>query len=182
MANVDAPSGARYVGSLSGTSNPVVREYTQDASDANPIFPGDFVTLEADGNVAPSNAAGVILGVVQYVKVDMDVAATEHPGYSPASTLATVGVIIDPFALYAIQTDGTLALTDIGDNGEIVATDGDTTTGRSAHELSATMAGIAKQLRVIGFSPVEGNDVSSANSEWLVMINQSSLNTAAGTG
>lgn len=180
MANVDAPRGARYVGSLSGTANPVIREYTHDVSDANPIFPGDFVTLEADGNIAPSNAADVILGVAMYVKVDMDVAATEHPGYSPASTAAVVGVCVDPFALYAIQTDGTLALTDIGNNGEIVATNGSTTTGRSAHELSSTMAGATAQLRVVGLSPVEGNDVSTANSEWLVMINEHALRTEAG--
>ena len=65
MANVDRPSGFRPVGSFSGGSwNGAVRTYPVDASNATAIFPGDAITLEADGNVTPAAAGGVILGAV----------------------------------------------------------------------------------------------------------------------
>jgi len=180
MANVDAPSGARYVGRLGGGASPVIREYTHDASDASPIFVGDFVHLETDGNVRPANANEPLLGVVAYVKPDPDVQETMHPGYGPASTLVTVGVIIDPDALYEIQDSGTNAATAVGDNSDIVATDGNTTSGVSAHELLTTLAGGTAQLRRVAVSTLTGNDIASANSKWIVMINEHALRTAAG--
>ena len=181
MSNLDAPRGAQYVGTVSGGGNaaPAIREYTKDAS-GGLIFPGDFVHLETDGAVRAANAAEAIIGVVSYVKVDMDIAETEYPGYGPSASIVTVGVIIDPDALYAIQDSGTNAATAVGDNSEIVATDGSTVTGRSAHELLTTLAGATAQLRRVAVSDKVGNDISAANSEWIVMINEHALRTPAG--
>jgi len=180
MANLDAPKGAVYMGSLVSGSAPAVVEYTHDASDANPIFVGDFVKLEADGRVAPADATDVLLGVCVQIHVDMDVRETEYPGYGPASTEVKVGVCIDPFATYEIQSSGTLAATDVGDNVEIVGTDGSVTTGLSAHEITATAVGATAQCRIIAVSPRQGNDISAANAKFIIMINENELRTAAG--
>lgn len=180
MANVDAPRGARYVGKLGGGATPTIREYNKDAADGSPIAPGDFVHLETDGNVRAANAGEVLLGVCAYVNPDPDVAKTMHPGYGPASTAVVVGVIVDPDALYAIQDSGTNAATAVGDNSDIVATDADTTIGRSRHEILNTLAGATAQLRRVAVSDVQDNDISAANAEWIVMINEHALRTAAG--
>jgi len=181
MSNLDAPRGAQYVGTLGGGgANPRIEEYLHDANDASPIFVGDFVHLETDGNVRPANAAEAILGVVQYVKPDLSILETIEKGFGPASTAVYVGVIVEPFALYAIQDSGTNAATAVGDNSDIVATDGDTDTGVSAHELLTTLAGATAQLRRIKVSEKVGNDISAANSEWVVMINEHAIRTLAG--
>lgn len=182
MSNLDAPRGARYMGTLGGGgANPRTETYTHDVGDANPIFSGDFVKIEADGNVAPANLGDVLLGVCVGVDVDMDVAATEYPGYGPASTAVTVQVIVEPLALYAVQADGVVNADDVGQNADIVGTDGSTSTGRSAHEMGAVLAtGVSGQLRIKELSKIAENDITAANAEWIVMINESSFLTQAG--
>ena len=178
MANVDRPRGAIPVGTISGAPvNGNIREYSVDASNATAIFRGDFVTLESDGNVAPAAAGGVILGVCVGVVVDRAQAETEHPGYIPASTAATIRVAVGPDVLYEVQEDSVssdLALTDVGANIDIIAGAGSTTTGISAHELdsdTATAAGSA-QLRIVGFVNREDNEVGT-NGKWLVRVHES---------
>lgn len=181
MANVDRPRGLRPVGTLSGAPwQGAVREYSVDASNATAIFNGDPVTLEADGNVTPTADGGVILGVVVGVKVDRDVAATEHPGYLPATTAGSVLVCIAPDAIYEVQSDDAataeVALTDVGANIDLNANAGSTTTGQSAYELDAdtiTSAGSA-QLRIIGLVDRPDNAVGEF-AKWLVRVHESHL-------
>lgn len=186
MSNVDRPMGAIPVGTISGSPvNGAVREYPVDASNATAIFPGDFVTLETDGNVTPAAAGGVILGVCVGVKVDRSVAATEHPGYLPATTAGDIMVSVGPDVIYEVQEDGVGGALDagaIGSNIDHIAGAGSTDTGRSAHELdssSATAAGSAG-LRIIGFSKRVDNEVGSANGKLLVVVHESHLNAANG--
>jgi len=181
MANVDRPRGLRPVGTLSGAAwQGAVREYPVDSSNATAIFKGDAVTLEADGNVTPASATGVILGVVVGVKVDRDVAATEYPGYLPATTAGSVMVCIAPDAIYEVQSDDAataeVALTDIGANVDLNVNAGSTVTGQSAHELDAdtiTSAGSA-QLRIIGVVDRPDNEVGEFG-KWLVRVHESHL-------
>lgn len=179
MANVDRPMGAIPVETLSGSPvSGAIREYAVDSSNATAIFPGDFITLEADGNVTPAAAGGVILGVCVGVKVDRAVAATEHPGYLPASTAGYIKVAVGPDIIYEVQEDsvgGALDATAVGANIDHIAGAGSTTTGRSAHELASstlTAAGSAG-LRIIGPSKRVDNEVGSDNGKWLVRVHES---------
>jgi len=183
MANVDRPSGARFVGTIDGSApNGVMRTYPVDSSNGTAIFPGDFVVLEADGNVAPVTAdTDVILGVCEGVVVDRAVAATEHPGYLPASTAGYIRVNVAPGAIYEVQEDSdgsNLALTDVGSNVDIVAGAGSTTTGNSAHELdSSSVVATTAQLRIIGKVDREDNEIGT-NCKWLVTVHESHLKSA----
>ncbi len=181
MANKDAPRGAYPVDSLGGPINHKGRLYDVDASNGTAIFPGDFVKLEADGNVAPAAATDELLGVcigVQLVQLsdnflsNNNLSETEHPGYLPASTAGTIIVVDDPNALFLIQSDGTIEAVDKGNNADIVAGAGSTTTGRSAHEVSATTGTGTAQLRLIDYERSPDNDVTAANSNWIVKINE----------
>jgi hypothetical protein len=186
MANVDGAFGARPIGTLDGSPwNSSVRSYPVDSSNGTAIFPGDFIKLEDDGNVAPAAATNAILGVCVGVVVDRAVPNTEHPGYLPASTAGNVLVCVGKDVLYEIQEDGNMASggarTVIGSNGDIVAGAGSTTTGRSAHELDSSdvttndTTPASAQLRVIDYVHNETNDPLLSNAKWIVMINEHQL-------
>lgn len=186
MANADRPRGFTPVGTLSGSAwEGAVRAYSVDSSNATAIFPGDAITLEADGNVTPAAAGGVILGVCVGVKVNKAVAATEHPGYLPASTAGTVYVSVGSDVIYEIQEDGVggaMTADAIGSNVDHIAGAGSTTTGRSAHELDSsteTAAGSAG-FRVIDYVRKEDNDVTLTNAKFLVYVHESHLKAANG--
>lgn len=187
MANVDRPNGARPVSTLTGGSwQGQVRKYAVDAS-SSVIFPGDFIVLNADGNVDAANAGDLILGVCTGVDVDRTVAATEHPGYLPAASAGSVYVCVGTDIVYEIQEDGNVATAGVvGANGDIVATDGSTTTGVSAHELDSsdvtTKDGTPAtgQLRIIAVVDREDNAIANSNARFLVRINEHSFDTAAG--
>jgi len=193
MANVDRPNGAVAIDSLTGS--PVVGKmnpYTADGTvnDAA-IFPGDFVTLTANGTVRVAVAAEVILGVCGGIEVaaptvedgflsNNNIGVTEHPGYLPADTAGTVLVLDDPDQLFEIQSDGIITSVDQGNNAEIVPTAGSTVTGRSAMEVSATTIAGTAQLRLIRPIKRADNDITLTNGRWIVYINEHAYRTAAG--
>lgn len=165
--------------------NGAVRKYPVDSSNATAIFVGDAITLEDDGNVTPAAAGGIVLGVCTGVVVNRSVAATEHPGYLPASTAGYIYVAVGPDVLYEVQEDGVggaLAATNIGNNIDLIAGTGSTTTGRSAHEIdsnTATAAGSA-QFRIVDYVHREDNDITAVNSKWIVRVFESHWTTTNG--
>ncbi len=79
-----------------------------------------------------------------------------------------------------IQTDGSITADDVGQNADIIAGAGSTVTGRSAHEVSATTIAGTAQLRLIDYFRAADNDLASANSKWIVKINEHIHRAAAG--
>lgn len=183
MANVDRPRGAIPVGTLSGSPwQGAVKEYAVDSSNATAIFRGDFVALEADGNIAPATVGtgNAILGVCVGVEVDRAIQATEHPGYLPATTAGTVKVCVAPDALYEVQEDGDMGVAAKGSNVAFVAGSGSTVTGVSAHELnSSSVTAATEQLRVVELVEREDNEAGT-NAKWIVTINEHTFKEAAG--
>lgn len=155
----DAPFGAMPT----GVTYPP-RAYRKDAS-ASRIFPGDFVKMSNDGNIDVASAGDRLLGVAA------------DP--SAASTADTEVLVYDhPDQEFVIQDDsaGThIAETNIGNNADIVATTGDTTTGRSLHELDSSDAQTTTaQLRIMGLHPIETSFATATGSprRWIVKINE----------
>ncbi|MDI6760925.1 MAG: hypothetical protein QMD05_08860 [Candidatus Brocadiaceae bacterium] len=169
MANVDRPMGFTLVGKLGG-GDVSMNRYKKDAS-ASRVYFGDTVILEADGNVAVAAAGDRLLGV----------SAQD----STASTAEDLLVIDDPDAIYSCQDDGvgtTSAQTHVGNNVDILATTGNTTTGRSAHELDISTVGTASaQFRIVDLDRTPGNDWG-ANARILVRINEHIFNQATAAG
>ena len=161
-ANTDAPFGAMpYDGTLR------IRPYNKVVGYATRIFPGDFVTLVAAGNVQVAAAGDRLLGV-----------AAEN---SAASTAKGDFLVYDhPNQLFVVQNDdgGTaLAQTNVGNNADILATAGDTTTGRSLHELDQSDAQTTTaQLKIVGAHECEdstpGTRVFGANRKVIVRISE----------
>lgn len=180
MANRDAPRGAHPVRHLTGGNAFAMNEYPVDSSNGTAIFPGDFMILEADGNVAPyTSGGGNLIGVCAGVKGDFDNLTRR---YLPASTAGTVFIYDDPNIIFEVQSDGTTEAVDKGQNCDVTATAGSTTTSISAHEASATTTSAIAQLRLLRPVPREDNDVTAANSDWEVLINEHQLHSVGLTG
>jgi len=197
MANSDKPNGARPVGTLSGAPiSGTVRSYLADGSGSD-IFIGDFVEMNDDGFIDVAAAASVeLIGVCvgfQNAQPGQTDGVTDHfmsgatdvdrqKKYYDASADGEMYILVaqGPDVLYEIQTDGTITFTDIGNNAEIVDTAGDTTRGISQQELSATTTAATAQLRIVGPVNRVDNEVASANSRWIVRINENHYTKLAG--
>ena len=148
-----------------------LQPYNKVVGYATRIFPGDFVTLAADGNVQVAAAGDRLLGVSA---VD-----------SAASTAdANVLVYDHPDQRFAVQVDDTgtaTAQTNVGNNTDILATAGDATTSRSRHELTQSGWGTGTaQCKLIGLHPIE--TAFASNRKMIVRISEHIYGTGAESG
>ena len=192
MANVDAPFGLRAVGELgSEIQNGGTTQYRLASALSGKIFKGDLVklvtatgTLEVAGN-GDTDLVGVFNGCFYN---DPTTQKPTWSNYYPGSITPTVGnidafVYDDPNKLFEIQAEGSLTYAAaVGKNIDIVYTAGATINGQSKVEAKdETPTAATKQLRIIGPSRDPSNsDLASANSNWIVRINESVYQRAAG--
>lgn len=164
MANPDLPMGF--------LATPLLQSniYTKDSS-AAAVYPGDLCDVEADGNVDVVAATGPeIIG-----------AATN---WTVASVADSVTIADSPGQRYHAQDDGvgtTAAVTNVGNNADILATAGDATLKQSRQEIDAsTMAEGTAQIRLLG--QVEGPEQGDygANTLWHCVINEHHIQKLAG--
>ena len=200
MANQDAPFGFRAIGGMGssyetqGTSQYQIKDNSTSA-----IFQGDLCMM---GNSASSatdaNGNAVAVGFISCSAVaedtlnfgvfngcfytDPTTAKPTWKNYYPGAINITTGTIDafvfdNPQQLYEVQTAGSLAQTDMGnliDTNTYVA--GSTINGQSKEEISGTVvgSGATGQWRLIrGSNDPSNNDKSSANSNWIVRLNES---------
>ena len=162
MSNVDRPFGARAAKTITSAAySAQTNQYKADAERSatngfGNIYAGDFVTLEADGKVAPAASGDLILGVVVAAGPSGD---TNHGRTGPwnADQLderflafdeeGVVHVIDDPNVLFEIQEDAddeadALSEADVGSTRDITATAGEShgsdLSGESTVEVSST--------------------------------------------
>lgn len=124
---------------------------------------------------------GVVEGVVRHM-----VASGMNLDIRHAAASVAVYVLVrpaNPYDIYAISNDGTLAVTSVGmaaditgNGGGTTVTECNTTTGMSTVLLdtSSAQAGTG-QLKIIGFEDVPDNTAGAANSSVYVRINESSI-------
>ena len=192
MANKDAPFGLRPVGELgSEVQNGGTTQYRIASGYGTAIYKGDLVilvnatgTLNVAGN-GDTDLVGVFNGCFYN---DPTTQKPTWKNYYPGSISPSVGnidafVYDDPNKLFEIQAEGSLTYAaTVGKNVDIVYTAGTTINGQSKVEIKdeAPIAA-TRQLRVIGPSRnPENSDLASANSNWVVRINESVYQRAAG--
>jgi len=187
MANLDAPNGASPSYHLHGGTVRYNGKYTIASALAENIFLGDFVVLAAtlnNTNIELAAVAENLLGVFagcQYVAANGDVVWAKQ-WVSGTATLGGVDaeafVYTDPSIVYTIQVNGSLSgLEAIGELGEIdVSVAGNASTGISGHQISATTAVTAAQLRIIRGAPqpngIAMSDLTLANPRVEVQISE----------
>ena len=192
MANVDAPFGLRAVGELgSDIQNGGTTQYRIASGYGTAIYKGDLVilvtatgTLNVEGGTS-SDLVGVFNGCFYN---DPTTQKPTWSNYYPGSITPTVGnidafVYDDPNKLFEIQAEGSLTYAAaVGKNIDTLYTAGATINGQSKVEAKdETPTAASKQLRIIGPSKDPSNsDLASANSNWIVRINESVYQRATG--
>jgi hypothetical protein len=189
MANVDAAFGYRPIGKVgSGVNNAGTSLYAIGDNYNTSIFKGDHV-MQASGLVIAGTAGGDNnLGVFNgCFYIDPTSAKPTWSNYYPADTNVTASGSIsgtttidayiydDPYYLFEIQCDGTIAKTDIGKNADTTLGTSSTVNGQSKTELKTSGAATtaALQLNIVGITKdPENDDASSANANWHIMWNE----------
>ena len=195
MANQDAPFGFRAIGGMgSSYETQGTSKYQINDNWTNAIFQGDLVGA-GDGTVTDragtASVAGYIFGSIAASTLNLGVfngcfyidPTTSKPtwkNYYPGAVNITTGTIDayvydNPQQLYEVQTSGTLDQTDVGsliDQGTYAA--GSTINGHSVMEIGGTSQFTTAQFRIVRVSEDPSNsDTSTANSNWVVRLNES---------
>ena len=188
MANVDAAFGFRPVGKVGSgvnnggtTLNTIVDDY------ATSIYKGDHV-MQSGGYVIAGTASGATnLGVFNgcfyidptskkptwsnyYSQVNVTAS-----GSISGSTNIDAYIYDDPYYLFEVQCDGTIAKTDIGKNTDSILGTSSTVNGLSVTEISSSAEATtaALQVKIVGITKdPENDDASSANANWHIMWNE----------
>lgn len=202
MSNVSRPNGMRPTKYLNGAQwNGQANLYFIPSGNAVATFNGDAVTAETTGDPTTSGGAGLgipscvqatatqaLLGaIVGFIPGEGLVAGVSYvnlnsPQYRAASVGCYCWVVDDPMVIFEIQSAGTNAVGDVGNNANITVNAGSTTTGLSGVVMNATAATTATfPLKIMGASQRVDNDISSANSKWLVKINNHQYCGGTGT-
>lgn len=189
MANVDAAFGFRPVGKVgSGVNNGGTTLYTIADNYDTSVFKGDHVMASGGYVIAGTTSGATNLGVFNgCFYIDPTSAKPTWSNYYPADTNVTntgsisgstnvdAYIYDDPYYLFEIQCDGTLAKTVIGKNADTTLGTSSTVNGQSKTELKTSGAATtaALQLNVVGITKdPENDDASSDNANWHVMWNE----------
>ena len=195
MANKDAAFGFRAIGGMgSSYETQGTSKYQINDNWTNAIFQGDLVAAgdgSATDRASTTSVKGYIFGSIAASTLNLGVfngcfyidPTTSKPtwkNYYPGAVNITTGTIDaycydNPQQLYVAQTAGTFTQTDAGslvDNDTYAA--GSTINGQSACEFAATSKVTTGQWRIIRISEDPDNsDTGSANSNWVVRLNES---------
>ena len=187
MANQDAPFGFVPVRMQGGAPySGGQTEYIIATGASGNIFSGDLALLATTGSVVVGTAGATnLIGVFNGCFYTDSNGKPQYAKYSPDGTSASDAVafiIDDPNVIFEGQEDSSdLAIVDIGQNNDFIATTGSTTTGRSGFEIdSSAKADGTAGLRIVAKSTDPSNsDVSAANCNWYVKILEH-LNSSSG--
>ena len=200
MANTSKINGFRPVKHVTGAPyNGQANIYGVASGDSTALFVGDVVKLAADGNAAGIQyvtahaagtagtgqpALGVVVGVIntKLDPVDGRMSAgsisLDTPVYRPGSVEQYVLVADSPDLIYEVEATAagsaySFAVADVGQNANIFAGSGSTTTGNSAHSLNMSDKGTAATLpfKILGVSKKIDNEVTGNYTKVLVQIN-----------
>ena len=200
MANTSKINGFRPVKHVTGAPyNGQANIYGVASGDSTALFVGDVVKLAADGNAAGIQyvtahaagvagtgqpALGVVVGVINTKLDPVDgrmsggSISLDTPVYRPGSVEQYVLVSDAPDLIYEVEATAagsaySFAVADIGQNANIFAGSGSTTTGNSAHSLNMSDKGTAATLpfKIVGVSKKIDNEVTGNYTKVLVQIN-----------
>jgi len=184
MANKDAAFGLRAIGKVGQNRDAQgLSEYSIAAS-ATAIYQNDPVKMTSGGTIGVAAAGDALLGSLNGVfYTDASSSKPTWANHLAASNAATdiVGFVADdPYQRFEIQSNntGASAATDVFNVADIAYTAGATPNFVSKVELDdATLAaGSSAQLTILGVSrDPDNSDLTAANVNWIVRINEHNL-------
>ena len=197
MANKDAPLGLMPIKHKNGAPyNGAYNEYYLRSDYNTAMYVGDPVIITGTANTeafhgnAPGTlptvnkataAGGYITGIIiGFSLLPTDLTKT----YNEASTERIAYVADDPDLVFELQedsVDGALAVTDVGNNGDMIFGSGSTTSGKSGVELDSSTVTTtdALNLKILRLVNRVDNAIGD-NAKWEVMINLHTQRYATG--
>lgn len=194
MAATATPMGAEPVGTLSasGSFSGKVRHIKIASGYAANVFYGDFVKMVAAGVIQKDTGTATMTPVGVFMGCAYTDPNTKQKTFSqmwPTGTVASDAVayvLDDPDAVFKMQSDESLAQTDLGNNIGVVQTDGSTDIGRSKNALDGSTAATTNTLplRIVEFVDGPDSAVGDAYTDALVIFNSGmhQYRQATGTG
>ncbi len=167
MANSDNPNGLSPVKYLSGAPyNGAGNVYNVAAGDSVVINPGDpvIMTGTADANGIPTvrkataGAAAAITGVMLTITPGEGTVLQDDPLSTIASTNQYILVSDDASVVYVVQASGTIAVTDIGQNANLLIPVS-SVEGKSQTEIGSTSALATGQVKILRLNNVVDNEI-----------------------
>jgi hypothetical protein len=184
MANKDAAFGLRAIGKVGQNRDAQgLSEYSIAAS-ATAIYQNDPVKMTSGGTIGVAAAGDALLGSLNGVfYTDASSSKPTWANHLASSNAATdiVGFVADdPYQRFEIQSNntGASAATDVFNVADIEYTAGATPNFVSKVELddSTLAAGSSAQLTILGVSrDPDNSDLTAANVNWIVRINEHNL-------
>lgn len=187
MANVDRPNGFRFVKTLSGSFEPVVRSV--GVADGADIFVGDALQLSsglAQKMAVEGACLGVAVGFGKKNTMSQENSGPFNPDalmtifYDDSANTHTDWVcyyIPAEDAIFAAQTDAAATLV-VGEAQDLIDGGGDTTTGLSQMEIDADALTNDGDVVVVEIPNRVDNDVTLANAEYWVKFVNTQFNNA----
>jgi len=189
MSSVATPYGMRPVGVLGGRpENGSFNSYKIASGYAANVFYGDVVKLISDGTVEKDTGTTTLTPIGVFVGCRFTNPTTKELTFSqywPTGTVASDAfayVVDDPWGVFQIQANGSLAQTNLGNNAAIVQTAGSTAIGTSKNSLNAASADTTSTLplRIVAFVDGPTSAIGDAFTDVVVKFNNHQLTTATG--
>jgi hypothetical protein len=178
----------RPVGVLGGRpENGSFNSYKIASGYAANVFYGDVVKLVSTGVVEKDTGTATLTPIGVFVGCRFTNPTSKELTFSqywPTGTVASDAfayVVDDPWAVFQIQANGSVAQAALGENAEIVQTAGSTAIGTSKNSLNATTATTSTlPLRLVAFVDGPNSAVGDAYTDLIVKFNNHQLTTLAG--
>ena len=161
MSSTSAPFGLRPAYHPSGIIRPTA--LTIETGYTSNILQFQPVKLDTDGYVEAAGASDPIIGTfmgVEFTDADGRRRVSNKWTASTAATDIVAYVTLDPAIVYEIQANGSVSVTNIGNQADFATVDsGNVTTGLSFAQLdrSGFVTSGNKVMRVIAIAPEVGN-------------------------
>ena len=193
MANQDAAFGLRPLKTVGQQDDSTgMSSYEIAAGDASVIYHGSLVGSPATGTgYIDLQTAGLVLNLGAFWGCFYNDPTTLKPTFKnyypgsitpPNSGTVEAFVYDSPSQMYEIQSDNAAASAqaDVFKCADLVGTSGSTLNGVSSMELDDGTLGTTGQFKIIGVSrDPENNDLTSANVNWHVMVNEHLLGSGS---
>lgn len=179
MSSVNAPTGLVPALIAGGNVDNTVMVGTIQSTYATTIGEGDLVKL-VGGYLVRAAATDASVGVLAGVQYTDTTGRRVDLNYWPASTVGTLIVAYytqEPYIIYEIQCNAPATFDMLGQQGDIVATAPNATTGLSAETLniSSLSNSANKQLVIVGITPGPDNAWGDLFTRVLVRISKHQL-------
>ncbi len=161
MSNINNPTGARIVGTLSASMfNGKNTKYIVQATDATPLGLGDLiVSIHGTSDTGlpvctKASDTGKVRGIIVGFEQDFNYL---NQNYRSAYTKRIVLVNDDPHVVFEMQVNGVLTSAQIGNTFDTTTSSVNISTGQSTTQIDLSTSSDTSTIKILGMSQIVNN-------------------------